>query len=96
MKIGDGFKTRLEFVLEQIFESCSCGGDHEARAFVATRLLKAAQSGILKLDDLKGVAQDALVELMHPQIAAPIRPDQIETGSVVFSPIEPDGRSRRL
>ena len=65
MKIGDGFKARLEFVLEQAFESASCGGDHESRALVATRLLRAAQSGTVKLDDLKRVAQEALLEVLQ-------------------------------
>jgi hypothetical protein len=66
MKIGDGFKARLEFVLEQVFEKLSDGGDHETRAFVAKRLLRAAQAGIVKLDDLKRVAGDALRDaLLH-------------------------------
>jgi hypothetical protein len=60
MTIGSGFKARLEFVLEQVFEGRSGGGDHESRAFVAARLLKAAQSGIVRIDDLKRVAQEAL------------------------------------
>jgi hypothetical protein len=63
MRISDGFKIRLEFVLEQVFESFSYGGDHETRAFVAAQLLKAAQSGIVKLDDLKLVAGEALLEV---------------------------------
>lgn len=83
MKIGNGFKTRLEFVLEQVFEGRSCGGDHPTRAFVATRLLEAAQRGILKLEDLNGVAQDALDELLHPPASVP-------------APIEPDLRSRHV
>jgi hypothetical protein len=62
MTIGDGFKARLEFVLEQVFENLSSGGDHLTRAFVAERLLKAAQAGIVKLEDLKRVAQDALLQ----------------------------------
>ena len=95
MKIGSGFKTRLEFVLEQVFESRSSGGDHEARAFVATRLLKAAQSGILKLEDLKRVAQDALVELLQPP-AMQIQPQRIQPNSFASPPIEPDSRSRHV
>jgi hypothetical protein len=63
MRISDGFKARLEFVLEQIFESFSYGGDHEVRAFVAERLLRAAESGIVKLDDLKQVATEALLDV---------------------------------
>lgn len=62
MKIGDGFKARLEFVLEQVSENLSCGGDHATRAFVAKRLLKAARAGIVKFEDLKRVAQEALLD----------------------------------
>lgn len=62
MTIGDGFKARLEFVLEQVFENLSSGGDHATRSFVAQQLLKAAQAGIVKLEDLKQVAQDALLQ----------------------------------
>lgn len=65
MKIGDGFKARLEFVLEQVFENLSHGGDHEARAFVAQRLLGAAQAGIVKLDDLQRVARNALLDVLQ-------------------------------
>lgn len=65
MTIGDGFKARLEFVLEQVFENCSDGGDHESRAFVAKQLLKAAQRGILSLEKLKDVAQEALLEALQ-------------------------------
>lgn len=65
MRIGDGFKARLEFVLEQVFENQSCGGDHASRAFVAKRLLQAAQRGILSLEKLKTVAQDALLEALQ-------------------------------
>jgi hypothetical protein len=63
MTISDGFKARLEYVLEQVFESLSFGGDHESRAFVAERLLTAAQSGVVKLEDLKCIAHDALMEV---------------------------------
>ena len=70
MTIGDGFKARLEFVLEQVFESHSCGGNHERRAFVAQRLLSAAQRGVLSLEKLKSVAQDALLEQPHTRKSA--------------------------
>jgi hypothetical protein len=65
MTIGDGFKARLEFVLEQVFENLSYGGDHPTRAFVAQRLLGAAQAGIVKLEDLKQVAQEALLDALQ-------------------------------
>ena len=70
MTIGDGFKARLEFVLEQVFENYPCGGDHESRAFVARRLLNAAQRGVLSLEQLKSVAQDALREALQASKSA--------------------------
>ena len=96
MKIGDGFKTRLEFVLEQVFESLECGGDHETRAFVANRLLEAAQSGILKLEDLRRVAEDALVELLQLPTPVQIKPQRIEPSSVASSLNQADSRSRHV
>jgi hypothetical protein len=65
MTIGDGFKARLEYVLELVFESYSGGGDHERRAFVARRLLQAAQRGILSLEKLKDIAQESLREALQ-------------------------------
>jgi len=65
MTIGDGFKARLEYVLELVFESYSGGGDHERRAFVAKRLLQAAQRGILSLEKLKDIAQESLREALQ-------------------------------
>jgi hypothetical protein len=96
MKIGDGFKTRLEYVLEQVFESGSCGGDHQTRAFVAARLLAAAQSGILKLEDLRRVAQDALLELLRLPTPVQLEPQRIEPSSVTSYPNDPDRRSRHV
>jgi hypothetical protein len=68
--IGDGFKVRLEFVLEQVFKNHSDGGDHDSRAFVARRLLQAAQRGVLSLEKLKGVAQEALHEALQSSKSA--------------------------
>ena len=51
MNIGAGFKARLEFVLEQVVKDLSYGGDHKTRAFMAARLLSAAQSGVVKFED---------------------------------------------
>lgn len=70
MIIGNGFKARLEYVLEQTFENFSCGGDHESRAFVAERLLAAAESGVVNLEGLKRVADNALVEIVRPRKSA--------------------------
>jgi hypothetical protein len=65
MIIGAGVKARLEFVLDQVVKNLSKGGDHKTRAFVAVRLLSAAQSGIVKLEDLVRVAQDALLDALR-------------------------------
>jgi hypothetical protein len=59
MKIDAGFKARLEFVLEQVAKDLSYGGDHKTRAFIAARLLSAAQSDVIKL---VRVAQDTLLD----------------------------------
>jgi len=65
MNIGAGFKARLEFVLEQVVKDLSYGGDHKTRAFMAARLLSAAQSGVVKFEDLVRVAQDALLDALR-------------------------------
>jgi hypothetical protein len=93
MTIGSGFKMRLEFVLEQVFQNLSCGGDHAMRAQVATRLLEAAQSGILKLEDLRRVAQDALLELLQPSNPAEMQHQRIERNSPVSRMSDSDRRS---
>jgi hypothetical protein len=73
MKIGPGFKARLEFVLEQAVKDLSDGGDDKTRAFMAARLLSAAQSGIVKFEDLARVAQDALLDaLKRPNQKLPL------------------------
>jgi len=64
MKIGDGFKARLEFVLEQVVQSLSHGGDHDTRVLVARRLLDAAQAGVVKREDLNRIAQEALSDAL--------------------------------
>ncbi len=65
MKIGAGFKARLEFVLDHVVKNLANGGDHKTRAFIAVRLLSASQSGIVKLEDLVRVAQDALLDALR-------------------------------
>jgi hypothetical protein len=62
MKIDAGFKARLEFVLEQVAKDLSYGGDHKTRAFIAARLLSAAQSDVVKL---VRVARDALLDALR-------------------------------
>lgn len=70
MNIGAGFKARLEFVIEQVVKDLSHGGDHKTRALMAARLLSAAQSGIVKFDDLVRVAQDALHDALQAEDSA--------------------------
>lgn len=65
MVISDGFKARLEFVLQQVFECDPDGGHHKKRAFVAARLLAAAQRGVVSLKDLKTVAEEARSEAVE-------------------------------
>ena len=62
MNIGAGFKAWLEFVIEQVVKGFSHGGDRKTRALMAARLLSAAQSGIVKFEDLVLVAQDPLLD----------------------------------
>jgi hypothetical protein len=62
MKIDAGFKARFEFVLEQVAKDLSYGGDHKTRAFIAARLLSAAQSDVVKL---VRVARDALLDALR-------------------------------
>jgi hypothetical protein len=61
--VSDGFKVRLEMVLDQVFGSREHGGDHDARAYVAARLLDAAATGTTDLADLIALATSALDEL---------------------------------
>jgi hypothetical protein len=70
MMIGDAMKARLESVLQETFLKCPHGGDHIVRALVANRLLDAVQAGIVDIEDLKRIAQAALLELSQPPKSA--------------------------
>jgi hypothetical protein len=59
-KVSTGFKTRLEYVLDQICAETRHGGNHEMRRFVAERLMAAAEAGERSLDRLTEVARNAL------------------------------------
>jgi hypothetical protein len=63
MRISDGFKARLEFVVDEVCGGLFNGGDHAVRVYVAERLLGAAETGVFKLEDLKTVARQALDEV---------------------------------
>lgn len=62
-ELTSGYKARLEFVLDQVCAELPAGGDHESRAFIAKRLASAAAVGSRSLEDLTGVAREALAEL---------------------------------
>jgi hypothetical protein len=70
MNIGAGFKARLEFVPEQVVKDLSYDGDHKACAFMTARPLSAAQSGVVKFEDLARVAQDALLDALRAEDSA--------------------------
>jgi hypothetical protein len=63
-EISMGFKTRLEYVLDQICAETRHGGSHEMRRFVADRLMAAAESGERSLDRLTEVARHALASFV--------------------------------
>ena len=59
-ELSTGFKTRLEYVLDQICAETRHGGSHEMRRFVAEKLLAATEAGERSLDGLTEVARLAL------------------------------------
>jgi hypothetical protein len=61
-EVSDGFKVRLEMILDQVFRR-RCTGP------VAARLLGAATSGTTDLADLTGLATSALHELADRRLA---------------------------
>jgi hypothetical protein len=63
-EIGDGYKSRLEFVLDQACAELPYGGDHKSRQFIAGQLLEAVRAGTANFEDLNRVAQRALAELV--------------------------------
>jgi molybdenum-dependent DNA-binding transcriptional regulator ModE len=59
-EVSTGFKTRLEYVLDQICVETRHGGSHEMRRFVAEKLMAATEAGERSLDRLMEVARHAL------------------------------------
>jgi hypothetical protein len=59
-EVSTGFKTRLEYVLDQICAETEHGGSHEMRCFIAEQLMTAAQAGERSGDGLTEVARQAL------------------------------------
>ena len=62
-EIGEGYKARLELVLDQTCAGLPYGGDHRSRQYIAEQLIEAVQAGEASFEHLKQVAQRALVEL---------------------------------
>jgi hypothetical protein len=63
-EVGTGFKTRLEYVLDQICAETRHGGSHEMRRFIAEKLMAAAVAGDRSLDRLTEVARQALASFV--------------------------------
>jgi hypothetical protein len=63
-EVSAGFKTRLEYVLDQICAETRHGGSHEMRSFIAAQLMVATQAGERSLDRLTEVARIALAAFL--------------------------------
>lgn len=59
-EVGSGFKTRLEYILDQVFAAAPDGGSHEMRRLVAEKLVTAAETGERSLEGLIEIARHAL------------------------------------
>ena len=64
IEISAGFKTRLEYVLDEVCVETRHGGSHEMRRFVAKQLMAAAEAGNYSLQRLTDVAQEALASFL--------------------------------
>jgi hypothetical protein len=64
IEISAGFKTRLEYVLDQVCAETRHGGSHEMRCFVAKELMAAAEAGDYSLQRLTDVGQKALASFL--------------------------------
>jgi hypothetical protein len=54
-------QLRMDLVLEEVCRKLSKhGGDHESRKYIAKQLIRAARCGNGRLEDLRGVADNAL------------------------------------
>lgn len=63
-EVSAGFKTRLEYVLDEICAETRHGGSHEMRSFIAAQLMVATQAGERSLDRLTEVARIALAAFL--------------------------------
>jgi ribosomal protein S7 len=64
-----GFKTRLEYVLDQICAETKDGGSHEMRSFIAEKLMAAAEAGERSVDRLTEIARLALASFVDETAA---------------------------
>jgi hypothetical protein len=62
-EVGSGFKTRLEYILDQVFAAAPDGGSHEMRRLVAEKLVAAAEAGERSLEGLIEIARHTLTSL---------------------------------
>jgi hypothetical protein len=60
-EVGSGFKTRLEYILDQVFAAMPDGGSHEMRRLVAEKLVTAAEAGERSLEGLIEIARQTLM-----------------------------------
>jgi hypothetical protein len=57
-------RARLDLVPDEVCRQWSrYGGDHESRKYIAEHLIAAARAGKVGLDDLRAVADKALVDI---------------------------------
>ena len=57
-------QARMDLVLEEVCRPLSrYGGDHESRRHIAKQLIRAARVGIVDVEDLRAVADEALLDL---------------------------------
>lgn len=70
MKLDDRAFATMDVVLEEVCRGLSrCGGDHESRKYIATKLMQAAKRGNTTLGGLEVVARRALAELTQRKSA---------------------------
>ncbi|MGY4497011.1 hypothetical protein ACVWYH_000938 [Bradyrhizobium sp. GM24.11] len=61
--INSRTQTKLDFVLEEVCRSLPNGGDHETRRAVVERLIASASGSNASIEQLRAVAQHALVKI---------------------------------
>lgn len=62
-EMGERTTANLDVVLEQACRHFRNGGDHETRKHIAIKLMQASRKGSVTLEELRGVARQALAEL---------------------------------